>query len=201
MEYDPSTVQSSYLDIFPEWKYMFVGNIEVLKLTGFLLAPVGGFRRFSGLSPTPGFSLAKLALDQDFIASLTRDIEAEEILTISRRTAAGTALHVADVIKSILTGDGREHVVQVMNKGMLSAYPQNAVLQVSCRINGNGIQRPILSHIPDFIEGTLASRIMQEWMKGNALAKQDEKTMLQAMFMVPEGVDPKKVLNTVRSVT
>jgi len=188
-EYDPSRVRSDYLDIFPEWKSRFINNIELLNSTGYLFTPIGGCQRFSGLTQPLPLKLSNLVFDKDFSSCLQKDVTVEDIFSITRRTAAGTAFHVADVIKSILKDDRREHAVQVINKGMLPAYPYNAVFQVSCKISNKGVERPVISQLPDFINNTLASRILQEHMKGMALAKQDEEMMRQAILVVPEGVD------------
>jgi alpha-galactosidase/6-phospho-beta-glucosidase family protein len=67
------------------------------------------------------------------------------------------------------------------------------VLQVSCSISSQGVLRPTINDLPAFINNTLASRILQEHMKGTALAKQDEKMMKQAVLVVPEGVDISKL--------
>ena len=200
-DYNENILRTEYLDSFPEWKFAFKNNIELLKYTNYLPAPVGGSRRYSGL-PLSGNEMGKMMKRpsrEDFQRCINEKLEKEEIMSIISRCGGGIPAYIADVIEAILTDSVKECSVQVINNGVLPCFPKDAMLQMSCKLGRNGLERPVLNKIPEFIIGVIASRIYQNDMAARALAEQDEHLMVQAMLMMPERVTTGDAFNAVNS--
>jgi alpha-galactosidase/6-phospho-beta-glucosidase family protein len=86
----------------------------------------------------------------------------------------------------------------VLNNGALASFPDSAMLQMTCQLGYEKLKRPKIRKLPEFIQGVLASRILQNDLAARALANQDEKLMLQAMLMLPDRVSVSDAVSTVR---
>ena len=195
VNYNPALINSEFSNSFPEWKLGFINNIEVLKHTDYLFSPVGSISRFKGLPVCEDeiIKIRRRPSKEDFLKFLHPEFTIEDILAVSRRSGAGIPLYIADIIESIITDNMKEHSVQVLNKGTLPAYPDDVVLQMTCRIGSDTILKPQIGKLPDFIHTILASRILQNHMLGRALAEQDLKMMQRSMLTYPERVTFKQV--------
>jgi len=186
--YNENTLKSSYLESFPEWKYGFKNNIELLKYTNYLPAPVGGAKRFRGLplSSSEISKMMKRPSREDFQRCIRENLNPQEIMSIISRCGGGIPAYMADVLEAIITDSGKECPVQVLNNGTIPCYPQNVMLQMSCKIGRSKVEKPTISEIPEYIIGVLSARVFQNVMVAKALAEQDESLMIQAMLMIPE---------------
>lgn len=187
-QYDPETITGDFHEQFPEWREGYLDNIAILRETGYLHGPVGGCHRFKNLPKTRMGELMKRPSYADFEQLLNPAFTREQILRGTRRCAAEFPIYIARIVRSILTDEGARASALVLNRGALPHYPEEAMLQLTCRFNADGIVRPV-PECPEFIEAALASRIRQNLLLARALAEQDEKYLKQAALVFPERVD------------
>jgi len=192
---------NEYFNRFPEWKIALVNNIEILKQTGYLPCPVGGTKRFTGL-PVAWSKIAELMKrprDEDYLMLLEEDAGRVEILNLTRRCGGGITPYIGDVLGSILADDNKEHSLLVQNRGLFPSYPDEVMLQMTCRVGRKAFIRPDYVPVPGYIDGVLSPRVLQNNMAGRALALQSEKLMLQSMLLLPERVSPAKAADIIKT--
>ena len=68
-------------------------------------------------------------------------------------------------------------------------YPDESMLQMSCRVEGDVLTAPDLSGVDPYIHAVLASRIHQNYLMAQALAYQDVLKLRQALSVYPERID------------
>ncbi len=187
-EYDEAAIDGEFHRDFPEWKKGFVNNAALLKLCGYLSGPVGGSNRYNGLplDRKDMWAVSSRPTAEDFEALMEPGLTKEEIFRTTRRCAAGFPQYIAGIIESILTDDGKEHPMLVQNCGAWNRYPQDVFLQMTCALTSGGIRRPDLSAVPEFIEASLASRILQNHLMAQALARQEDALVQKALLTYPE---------------
>lgn len=186
--YDPSEITGAFHEEFPEWREGFLRNVEILRQTGYLHAPVGGGHRFRGLPETRMGELMKRPTYADFEKLLDPTLTREQILKGTRRCAAEFPRYIADIIAALLGLRETEQSALVLNRGALAGYPNDAMVQLTCRFCRDAVVRPVVA-LPEFIEATLASRIRQNLLLGRALGEQDAHCLKQAALTFPERVD------------
>ena len=186
--YDPACVLGDFHEQFPEWREGYRVNVEILRRTGYLHGPVGGCRRFRGLPETQMSKLMKRPNYDDFLRLLDPALPKEAVLRGTRRCAAEFPIYIARILHSVLTDAGEQASALVLNRGALPGYPEDAMVQLTCRFNAEGIVRPV-PELPEFIEAALASRIRQNLLLARALAEQDEQYLRQAALVYPERLD------------
>ena len=186
--YDPAQIDGDFHEQFPEWREGFRVNVEILRRTGWLHGPVGGCHRFRGLPETRMAQLMRRPTNDDFLRLLDPALSNAEILRGTRRCAAEFPVYIARILRSILSDAGEQASALVLNSGALPGYPEDAMVQLTCRFNADGIVRPV-PELPEFIEAALASRILQNRLLARALAEQDERYLRQAALVFPERLD------------
>ena len=186
--YEPASILGDFHEQFPEWREGYRVNVEILRRTGYLHGPVGACHRFRGLPETRMAQLMKRPTNDDFLRLLDPALSNAEILRGTRRCAAEFPVYIARILRSILCDGGEQASALVLNRGALPGYPEDAMVQLTCRFNADGIVRPV-PELPEFIEATLASRILQNRLLARALAEQDERYLRQAALVYPERLD------------
>lgn len=201
VNYNENLLKSDYLESFPEWKYAFKNNIELLRYTNYLPAPVGGAKRFKGLplSSTEIGKMMKRPTREDFQRCIRENLNPQEIMSIISRCGGGIPAYIVDLFEAIITDSGKVCSVQVLNNGTVPCYPQDVMLQLSCKLGRNKVERPVISEVPGYIIGALSPRIFQNDMAARALAEQDEKLMIQAMLMIPERAEVADAVSVVKN--
>lgn len=192
-QYDPALIVDDFHEQFPEWREGFLANLAILRETGFLHGPVGGCHRFRNLPKTRMSELMRRPNYADFERLLDPALTREQILRGTRRCAAEFPVYIARIVRSILRDEGARASALVLNRGALPHYPEDAMVQLTCRFNADGIVRPV-PELPEFIEASLAPRIRQNLLLARALAEQDETYLKQAALVFPERVDFAEVL-------
>ena len=198
-EYSHLKVQSDYLFSFPEWREAFKNNIEILKSTNYLSSPVGGSDRFTGL-PLSNKDISKMMkrpTREDFQSCISENADRDRIFKVTSRCGGGIPIYIADVIETILSDSNKQCSIQVLNKGALPDFPDDVLLQMTCRFSGGNIVRPEIKNIPEYIIGTLATKILQNNLSARALAEQDDKLMLQSLLMTPERIGVSEAQNII----
>lgn len=188
-EYDRNNMKGQFHEEFPEWSYGFKNTVEILRLTGFLSAPVGGSKRYANLPVTDMWSIASRPTADDFKKMLDTDQTPDKILKTAMRCGGGIPLYSADLLKSMIYSDGREHSVIAFNDGTAPMYPTESMFQMSCGVTRNGLTMPDLSNVDGYIHAVLASRIHQNHLIAQALAYQDDLKLRQALSVYPERID------------
>lgn len=188
-EYDRGNMKGEFHEEFPEWSYGFKNTVEILRLTGFLSAPVGGSKRYANLPVTDMWSIASRPTADDFKRMLDGEQTNEQILKTAMRCGGGIPLYSADLLKSLIYSDGREHSVIAFNDGAADMYPDDSMFQMSCRITNDKVVTPELTKVDSYIHAVLASRIRQNHLMAEALAYQDDLKLRQALSVYPERID------------
>ncbi len=188
-EYDRANMKGEFHEEFPEWSYGFKNTVEILRLTGFLSAPVGGSKRYANLPVTDMWSLASRPTADDFKNMLDGNKTNAQILKTAMRCGGGIPLYSADLLKSLIYSDGREHSVIAFNDSAAPMYPKDSMFQMSCRVESDGLTQPDLSNVDGYIHAVLASRIHQNHLIAEALAYQDDLKLRQALSVYPERID------------
>ena len=188
-EYDRDKIKGKFHEEFPEWSYGFKNTVEILRLTGFLSAPVGGSGRYLNLPVTDMWSIASRPTAEDFKGMLEADKTNEQILKTAMRCGGGIPIYSAELMKSLIYSDGREHSVIAFNDGAAPMYPDESMLQMSCRVEGDALTTPDLSGVDPYIHAVLASRIHQNHLIAQSLAYQDDLKLRQALSVYPERID------------
>jgi len=178
---------------FPEWSIGFNNNVKLLELCGFMSGPVGGSARYKGLpvnTKTEMWSIASRPTAQDYEDFMAEGVTNEHILRISARCGGGIPVYAAKLLASIARNDGKTHHMLVLNNGALKGYPDDVLLQMSCSVTReNGIIRPDLSNVDEYILGVLSSRILQNHLMAKALCEENEKYLRQALLCYPERLE------------
>lgn len=187
-DYNEADIDGQFHRDFPEWKKGFVNNAALVGLTGYLSGPVGGSNRYNGLplDRKDMWAVSSRPTAADFEALMAPGLSKEDIFRTTRRCAAGFPQYIAGILESILTDDGREHPMLAQNLGAWEQYPADVFLQMTCALRRDGLTRPDLSQVPEFIEATLASRILQNHLMAQALAQQDDTLVQKALLVYPE---------------
>ena len=174
---------------FPEWSYGFANTIEIMRLTGFLSAPIGGSKRYKNLPITDMWSIASRPTAADFKKMMEPDQTDEQILKVALRCGGGIPIYSAELLKSMIRSDGGEHSVITFNDGAAPMYPAESMLQMSCGVTLDKLTQPDLSGVDPYIHAVLASRIFQNHLMAQALAYQDDLKLRQALSIYPERID------------
>lgn len=176
---------------FPEWSLGFTNNVKLMELCGYMSGPVGGSNRYKGLPIVlkDMWAIASRPTAQDFEELLDPSLTNDQIKKKAARCAAGIPTYAARVLTSLARNDGKEHHVLALNNGALPGYPDDVLLQMSCGISRDGIRRPDLSKIDEYIMGVLSSRITQNHLMARALADGNEMLMRRALLCYPERVE------------
>jgi len=188
-EYDRANMKGTFHEEFPEWSYGFANTVEILRLTGFLSAPIGGSNRYKNLPVTDMWSIASRPTAADFKKMLEPDQTNAQILKVALRCGGGIPLYCAELLKSMLYSDGGEHSVLAFNDGAMPMYPADSMFQMSCGVTLDKLTKPDLSSVDSYIHAVLASRIHQNHLMAQALAYQDEQKLRQALSVYPERID------------
>ena len=189
-EYDRNKLQGEFHQDFPEWGYGFPNTIALMRLTGYLSGPVGCSNRYKNMPVTDMWSIASRPTAEDFKKLLDPKLSNYEVLKGTRRCAAGIPLYCADVLKSLLYSDGREHPILAFNNGAISAYKNDSMLQMTCAVFHDKIVPPHLEDtVPAYIHAVMASRIYQNHLMAEALAEQSDLKLRQALSIYPERID------------
>ncbi len=188
-EYDRSNMKGVFHEEFPEWSYGFKNTVEILRLTGFLSAPVGGSKRYKNLPISDMWSIASRPTAEDFKKMLEPERTNEQILKVALRCGGGIPLYSADLLKSMIYSDGREHSLLAFNDGAAPEYAADSMLQMSCAVTKEKLTPPDLTRVDPYIHAVLASRIHQNHLAAEALAYQDELKLRQALSVYPERID------------
>ncbi|MBE6929548.1 MAG: hypothetical protein E7463_04645 [Ruminococcaceae bacterium] len=184
--YDKSQVQGVFHDKFPEWRTGFGNNVQMMELTGWLNAPVGGSVRYGGTCvPKAEMSaLMKRPTAADY-EKLTADMTLEELYATTRRCAAEFPIYIADVLRSLLYNDGKSHSIQVLNGDDFPQFAPELMLQRSVSLTADGWKSDAVE-VPVFIQAAVAGRAGQELLMYDALASQNAQTLRQAALVFAE---------------
>jgi len=188
-EYDRANMTGDFHKEFPEWSYGFANNIEILRLTGFFSAPIGGSGRYKNLPVTDMWSISSRPTAADFKKMLEPNQTNEQILKVALRCGGGIPIYSANLLKSMIYSDGGEHSVLAFNDGAAPMYPADSMLQMSCGVTLEKLTQPDLSGVDPYIHAVLASRIHQNHLMAEALAYQDDLKLRQALSVYPERID------------
>lgn len=196
VKYDVEKMKSKYSDNYPEWKYAFKNNIFLLEKTGYLSCPVGGSRRYENLpvSPEETGKRMKRPTREDFREILNKSASPEEIMDVIYRSGGGIPEYMADLLEALILGEGRECSVQVVNNGSIPEFPDDVLVQMTCKFDRMEVIKPETGHVPGFIRGNLATRAFQNDMVSLALAKQDEDILEKARYLLPESLGKKAAI-------
>lgn len=91
-----------------------------------------------------------------------------------------------ELITSLYTGDGKTHVINVRNEGVLDFLDDSDVIETTCHVTKNGYQRiPLSSRIPSSAKGLIQAVKQYEKLTVQAGIHGDRQAALEALLCHP----------------
>ncbi|OJF91892.1 maltose-6'-phosphate glucosidase [Alkalibacterium sp. 20] len=107
--------------------------------------------------------------------------------------------YIVDIAVSILNNLNRRFMLIVPNKGAIPNLREDAVVEIPCYVNSNGVEPISLrKEIPDFHKGLMEAQVASEKLLVDAFFENSYQKALQAFTLnqsVPNAVVAKKVLD------
>lgn len=91
-----------------------------------------------------------------------------------------------ELIESLYTGDGKAHVINVRNEGVLDFLEDSDVIETTCRVTKNAYQRiSLASRVPSCAKGLIQTVKQYEKLTVKAGISGDRQAALQALLCHP----------------
>jgi alpha-galactosidase len=94
-------------------------------------------------------------------------------------------VQVVEIMEAIIEDRNEVHVVNLLNRGAIENLPNNAVVEVSALVNGQGIHPIRVGAMPEAIAAFLRLHISVQQLTVEAALKGDRKLALQALELEP----------------
>lgn len=99
--------------------------------------------------------------------------------------SATSVEHGAHIIESLETGKTYRGCFNVVNHGCITNLPEDAVVEVPCYVDGNGISVPQVGDMPLGAAAVCETNIIVQRLSVEAAVRGDYKLLVQAMMLDP----------------
>lgn len=109
----------------------------------------------------------------------------EKPTALAKRGGKGYSDITFSILRAILGNTGEEFTVSTLNQGVVNGMPPDAVMELSCRINGRGASPLPVGELPASFRGLVLSVKNYEDLTIEAAVTKSRKTALQALLAHP----------------
>ncbi|MBI9045966.1 MAG: hypothetical protein JEZ06_15850 [Anaerolineaceae bacterium] len=90
-----------------------------------------------------------------------------------------------DVIRSLLTGNGEIHTLNVKNRNALPGFDPDRIVELPCHLDRSGATPLAQKHLPHSVMGILSMLSEYQWLAANAIWKGTRKDAVKALSANP----------------